>query len=208
MDLRPRVDCIRSRIVASWRAMESKAMRLGVAYAMLATIASALAIALRDGMPWIHPAPWLILNARTAHLASAALGVGAAFIIISATRLAVFEFAWARRLHRDLRPIARDLSRGAILAIAIFSSVGEELFFRGLVVPTVGLWLGSVVFGLAHQIRGPSRVIWIVWASIVGLGFGAIFQLTGSLVGPILAHGLTNAFNLVYLRDHDVDEEG
>jgi hypothetical protein len=32
---------------------------------------------------------------------------------------------------------------------------------------------------------------------------GAIFALTGSLVGPLLAHAIVNAANLTWLRDHD-----
>ena len=30
-----------------------------------------------------------------------------------------------------------------------------------------------------------------------------MFQLTGSLVGPIIAHALVNAVNLVYLKNYD-----
>jgi hypothetical protein len=45
--------------------------------------------------------------------------------------------------------------------------------------------------------------VWIAWAMIVGAALGAIFALTGSLVGPLLAHAVVNAVNLSYLRDHD-----
>jgi membrane protease YdiL (CAAX protease family) len=37
----------------------------------------------------------------------------------------------------------------------------------------------------------------------MGLGLGAIFELTGSLLGPLLAHAIVNALNLGFLRDHD-----
>jgi hypothetical protein len=37
----------------------------------------------------------------------------------------------------------------------------------------------------------------------MGLMLGAMFQLTGSLVGPLVAHALINGFNLQYLREHD-----
>jgi membrane protease YdiL (CAAX protease family) len=50
---------------------------------------------------------------------------------------------------------------------------------------------------------GSSRWVWIGWAALVGLLFGAIFTLTGSLVGPLAAHALVNGYNLVFLRDHD-----
>ena len=81
--------------------------------------------------------------------------------------------------------------------------LGEELLFRGLLVPTAGVWLAAALFGLAHQIKGPSRWVWAGWATAVGLLLGSIFALTGSLVGPLLAHAIVNAANLTYLRDHD-----
>ena len=37
----------------------------------------------------------------------------------------------------------------------------------------------------------------------IGLLLGAMFQLTGSLVGPLAAHALINALNLLYLKRHD-----
>jgi membrane protease YdiL (CAAX protease family) len=38
---------------------------------------------------------------------------------------------------------------------------------------------------------------------VVGLALGSMFCLTGSLLGPILAHGLINGLNLAYLKAHD-----
>jgi membrane protease YdiL (CAAX protease family) len=37
----------------------------------------------------------------------------------------------------------------------------------------------------------------------MGLSFGALFELTGSLLGPIVAHALINCLNLAYLKSHD-----
>ena len=76
-------------------------------------------------------------------------------------------------------------------------------FFRGLLVPIVGVVPPALLFGLVHQMKGPSRWVWAGWATVVGLMLGAVFALTGSLVGPLLAHAVINAANLAYLRDHD-----
>jgi uncharacterized protein len=179
------------------------ALKIVGGYALLSTLATALALALRDGAPWIHPEPWLAEPLVVAMLLSAVLGVVSAAVIIALTRVAVRHFAWAQRLHSDLRPVVRDLGLGHILLVAGLSSLGEELLFRGLLVPTIGVWLSSALFGLAHQMKGPSRWVWVGWATAVGLLLGAIFAATGSLVGPLLAHALVNAANLVYLRDHD-----
>jgi hypothetical protein len=179
------------------------ALRVVGGYALLATLATALALALREGPPWVYPDPWFPQPQAMALGLSAVLGLVAAVGIIGLTRLTVPRFAWARRLHSELRPVARDLGVGQILVVAGFSSLGEELLFRGLLVPTVGVWLAAALFGLAHQIKGPSRWVWAGWATGVGLLLGAIFALTGSLVGPLLAHAIVNAVNLTYLRDHD-----
>lgn len=187
------------------------ALRAAGGYALLAVLATALALALRDGVPWVHPEPWLPELAGREEgrvspvglAASALLGLTVATGIITFTRITVRRFEWARRLHSELRPVARDLTLGQILVVAGLSSLGEELLFRGLLVPTTGVILAALLFGLAHQIKGPSRWVWAGWATAVGLMLGAIFALTGSLVGPLLAHAVVNAANLTFLRDHD-----
>jgi uncharacterized protein len=106
---------------------------------------------------------------------------------------------------------ARDLSLGHILLLAGLSSLGEELLFRGLLAPSIGVAMSAVLFGLAHQIAGPSRWVWVGWAAVIGAGLGAVFAATGSLLGPLLAHAVMNAANLAYLRDNephgDADEK-
>ena len=174
-------------------------------YGVLAAVATAVAFGLRDGPPWNCPDPWLALPPGVALWSSLALGVGFAMVIVVSTRAAVARFAWAQRLHNDLRPVARNLTSVQILAVAGLSSLGEELFFRALLVPTLGVMGLVAYFGLAHQMRGRSRWIWTIWATAVGAGLGAIFRGTGSLMGPLVAHAVVNAANLAYLRDYDPD---
>ncbi|MBK8253157.1 MAG: CPBP family intramembrane metalloprotease [Polyangiaceae bacterium] len=184
------------------------ALRAALLYGTMSAVAVGIALALRDGPAWEHPAPWLVLRMPTALGLSAALGLTLAAAAIAATRIVTSRFAWGRRLHRDLRPMARHLSLTHILLLAGFSSLGEELLFRGLLTPAIGVPMSAVLFGLAHQIAGPSRWVWVTWASVMGVGFGAIFATTGSLLGPLLAHAVMNAVNLAYLRDHEpADDE-
>ena len=180
-----------------------RALRVIAGYALLAALATALALALRDGVPWVCPDPWYPLPPEVALVSSAVLGLALATAMVVLTRFAVRRFGWAQRLHSELRPVARDLTIGQILLVAGLSSLGEELLFRGLLVPTVGVLVAAALFGLAHQIKGPSRWVWASSATAVGALLGAIFALTGSLVGPLLAHAIINAVNLTYLRDHD-----
>jgi membrane protease YdiL (CAAX protease family) len=179
------------------------ALRVSGGYVLLAVLATALSVALRDGLPWVHPEPWLPAPPAVSMVSSAVLGLAAATAIIAFTRVTVRRFGWAQRLHSELRPVARELTVGQILVLAGLSSLGEELLFRGLLVPVLGVALSAALFGLAHQIKGPSRWVWAGWATAVGLMLGAVFALTGSLVGPLLAHAIVNAANLTYLRDHD-----
>ncbi len=191
-----------------WRRRTGRAdatLYASAGYALLTALAVALSLVLRDSMPWVHPAPWVQMGGAAGHLSSAVLGLALAFGLVAITRIAVARFRWARRLHGDLRPVARDLSGGQILLLAGLSSLGEELLFRGLLTPLLGVPLSAALFGLAHQIKGASRWVWVGWAMAVGAGLGSIFALTGSLVGPLLCHAVVNAVNLSYLRDHDPD---
>jgi uncharacterized protein len=178
-------------------------VRLAGGYALLAALATALCLLLRDGLPWTHPDPWLPLTRTVSLSTSALLGLSLATGVILLTRVAVARSVRARRLHCELRPVARDFTLGQILLVAGLSSLGEELLFRGLLVPALGIVASAVLFGLAHQIKGPSRWVWVGWAAAVGGALGLIFALTGSLVGPLIAHAVVNAVNLTYLRDHD-----
>src|SRR5262245_53793438 len=180
------------------------ALRVAGGYLLLGSLATALALALRDEVPWVYPNPWLTsLSPHARLLVSGLLGLLFAIALIVLTRIAVSRYGWARRLHSDLRPVAKDLSVGYILILAGLSALGEELLFRGLLTPVAGVVISAILFGLAHQIKGPSRWVWTAWATVAGVGVAVIFALTGSLVGPLIAYAVTNAGNLTFLRDHD-----
>ena len=177
-----------------------------VAVAYLAASGSAVGLALlwRGTLPFTYSEPWLELPGVTSHLYSVGLGVAFGGLVAFSTRVFVIRFAWARNLHSELRPVARDLSSAGIIAVAAFSALGEELWFRGILQAWLGIWLQALAFGVVHsQLRGPSRYAWVAWATLMALAFGAIFALTGSLAGPIAAHAVINAFNLSYLKSHD-----
>lgn len=174
------------------------------AYALLSVIVIAVAWWWQDRLPITHPDPWLELATGMSHAYSLLLGLSFGGALVLGSRLSVARFDWARRLHNEFRPIARQLSPGAIVWLAVLSATGEELAFRGLAQPEVGLFVQALLFGLVHQMPGPSRWVWCGWATVVGFGLGCIFQLTGSIAGPIAAHALVNGLNLSYLKHHEV----
>ena len=163
----------------------------------------ALALVWPRGAPLSHPTPRLSLDASSAHLWSLSIGIAFGSLLVLSSRITVQRYAWARRLHLELRPFAQGLSTLGIVVLAVLSSVGEELLFRGLFQPWLGLVPQAVLFGLAHQLPGPSRWVWVGWAFIVGLSLGALFELTGSLLGPLAAHALVNGLNLGFLKRYD-----
>ena len=153
--------------------------------------------------PRPHGAPAPVLGGGSADLWSLALGAVFAALVVVASRLTVQRYDWARRLHLELRPFARGLSPAAVVVLALLSSAGEELLFRRLLQPWMGLWPQALLFGAVHQLPGPSRWVWVGWAFAVGAALGALFDRTGSLWGPLVAHALINGVNLTFLKRHD-----
>lgn len=176
--------------------------RFAAAYTCMGVTSAVVALVWR-GSPMVFPRPWLRLDPAVSHTYSLLLGAAFGLLIAVLTRPMVARFEWAKQLHNTLRPVARGMSTGKILILAMLSAVGEELLFRGLLEPWIGLLPQALLFGLAHQVSGRSRWVWAVWACLMGLALGALFELTGSLWGPLACHALINAMNLLYLKSHD-----
>lgn len=173
---------------------------LALGYAVLAFLAAAALFALRGADLLAHPAPWLALSSVEAHASSLLLGAAFALAIIASTRVFLARFAWAKGLERELGPLAKGLGPGQLLTVTLLSTLAEELLFRALLAPYLGVVLSSALFGLVHQLKGPSRWVWVLWAAVFGLGAASIYALTGSLLGPLAAHALVNGVNLAFLR--------
>lgn len=151
--------------------------------------------------------PWLDTSGLEAVLVSIVLGGCIAGITILSSRFVVRRFGWARALHSSLRPTFADQRDGALALMAIASGVGEEIFFRGLLAPLVGIVLSSLAFGVLHQVRGRGRWAWAAWATVLGAALATLYALTGQLIGPIVAHVAINAANLRYIRDTSVEPQ-
>lgn len=173
-----------------------------VAYAALAAGAFAARCFWLELPAFSSPDAWMDLGS-TSHLYSGLMGLTLGGLLVVSTRVSVERYGWASRLHGELRPFASGLGPVWMWSIAALSAVGEELLFRGVLQPTLGLLGQGVLFGLAHQIPGKSRWVWAAWAGAVGVALGALFDLTGSLLGPLLAHALVNGMNLRYLKAYD-----
>jgi len=102
-----------------------------------------------------------------------------------------------RRVWTDvLLPFSRTLGTRDIAVIALLSGFTEELFFRGVLLPEMGLVLSSLCFGALHALCA----VYFVWATVIGAGLGALAFADGSLVTPIAAHATYNLGALLLLR--------
>src|SRR5262245_10940273 len=101
----------------------------------------ALVIAAGRGDPDLYrfgtPHRWLLL---VGPFAGVAVGLG----VVGLTRIATRYFQWARDLHASFRDLLGPLTGREIVILALASSIGEELLFRGALLPWLGPWLQAV----------------------------------------------------------------
>jgi uncharacterized protein len=132
-------------------------------------------------------------------LLSPLLGVAIGLGVVGLTRIAVARWEWARALHLAFRDLLGPLTNRDVFVLAASSSIGEELLFRGALLPWLGLWPSTLAFGLLHIGPGRRYLPWTISALVLGLGFGALAQWTGNLGAPIVAHFVINLLNLRYI---------
>ncbi len=132
---------------------------------------------------------------------SGLLGVLTAAATVSLGLMAYRLLPVLREGAEELAPRLVDgADRSSLVLVALFSGIGEEALFRGAVQQEFGLVVASLVFGLAHV--GPDRryLVWTAWAIMAGFLFGALYEVTGGLLAPIVAHSAHNAATLLLWR--------
>lgn len=159
--------------------------------------------------------PWAELRASTATLLTAVLATVPLAVLLAA--FAAVPTGWFREVEALVGPLVEMLFRGrgigAVVVLSALAGLGEELLFRGVLQAWLagvsGPWsavvLGGLAFGLAHYLS-PA---YFVLATCMGLYLGALYQLTGNLLLPVLVHALYDAFAIVYLlRWRERDRQG
>ncbi|HEX2912956.1 MAG TPA: type II CAAX endopeptidase family protein [Chloroflexia bacterium] len=137
-----------------------------------------------------------------------AIGLVTAFVVnllsIGAIRI------WGKKIYspelmKNLIP--RNQLEWVLIIIPLFLAVAlEEMLFRALLIGgysvVVNPWAmalaSSVVFGMMHS---PQGILGIVLTGLVGLLFGAVFIITGSLLVVIIAHFAVNFLQIVRAKD-------
>lgn len=131
--------------------------------------------------------------------AAPAMGIALGLFVVGLTRLASRHYQWARDLHSSFRDLLGPLTGKEIVILALASSVGEELLFRGALLPWFGVWIQAAVFAALHIGPGKRFLPWTLSAFVLGVAFGELALWTGNLGGPIAAHFVINYINLRFI---------
>jgi uncharacterized protein len=83
-----------------------------------------------------------------------------------------------------------------VIWLGILPGLSEELLFRGVMLPAIGLdpigiVLSSLCFGILHM-TDPRQWPYAVWATFIGTILAFTMVETGNLLIPIVAHITTN----------------
>lgn len=153
--------------------------------------------------------------------------VGAAAIVLASLPLMSGLVEWNAGLHlpkflegvekgaRELEDRAQELTKYltqftsparflvGLVVVAVVPAISEELVFRGIIQRNLvrwcnakhtGVWLGAAVFSAIHfQFFG------FVPRFVLGLILGYLYEWSGNIVVPMVAHFTQNAFQLVLL---------
>jgi len=130
---------------------------------------------------------------------AAALALG--LLSVALTRLVTHRTAWGAALHGEFHGVLGGLGSRAILAVALLSAVGEELLFRGVLHPRLGLWITAALFGLMHFPVRRRLLPWTAFALVLGLALGVLTDWAGTLWPAILVHFVINYLNLHHLAE-------
>ncbi len=132
-------------------------------------------------------------------LGHALLGLLAGGGMVGVSRLWTRYSRMGRALAQQLAALLGPQTGISVVVLALASGLGEEVFFRGALQPRVGLLLASLLFALAHLVPRRDLVPWAGFALLAGLILGALFDYTGNLLAPAIAHVLVNGVNLRWL---------
>lgn len=129
-------------------------------------------------------------------LQSCILGCGAGLLLVAGSRVATSRFQWAKTLGHEFGRVLGPMTCRQIVLLGLASGIGEELLFRGVIQPWLGLWPATIIFGLLHVGSNAKFVPWTILALLAGLLFGLLLIFTHTVAAPMCAHIIVNVLNL------------
>ncbi|MCP3987337.1 MAG: CPBP family intramembrane metalloprotease [bacterium] len=143
-----------------------------------------------------------------AALPSGLLGLAVGLVLVAVSRKWTRATASGAILAETLGELVRGLTLPAVVLLALASGIAEEMLFRGALQTQVGWLLASLLFGAAHYLPRPGLRIWALFALLAGGLFGGLFEYTGTLLAPAVAHVTVNGLNLRWLSKATFDRVG
>jgi hypothetical protein len=123
-----------------------------------------------------------------------ALGYGiilAGFIIFVEIALAVYSIVTNTQIpSTNTQLVLAGMPLSFLLFSAFIAPINEEIFFRGFLVPRVGIILSAIIFSIFHL--GYGSVTEFGGVVLYGLAAGYLYKKKGSLYSTILAHVIVN----------------
>lgn len=145
---------------------------------------------------WLEPPDLLRLMAWETLAVALAAACGIGLLVILGGRFVSRRTGWGRALHRTMSEALGPLRPATILWLSLLSAFGEELLFRGVLHPRMGLWLGAALFAAFHFPYRRVLLPWTAFAFGMGLLLGQLTDRSGSLWPAILLHFMVNHVNL------------
>eukprot|EP00271_Cylindrocystis_brebissonii_P002191 TRINITY_DN1258_c0_g1_i2.p1 TRINITY_DN1258_c0_g1~~TRINITY_DN1258_c0_g1_i2.p1 ORF type:complete len:383 (+),score=77.56 TRINITY_DN1258_c0_g1_i2:263-1411(+) len=170
-----------------------------------ATTSLAMAVAalvLRQGSHWAAEAGWPVQDCTVSipygvSFPNVAVGVGVAAGVTLARFVLLQSWpAFAAASDASNQQVLPRLAWADLLWVGALPGLGEELLFRGALLPLVapdwrGAAVAGAVFGALH-VGGKRNAAFALWATGVGFVYGVAEVLSLSLALPVVAHATAN----------------
>lgn len=121
------------------------------------------------------------------------LAIGLGFgVITSVIAVVILRLKKFKDLTHTYQVLFKDIevTWGDIIFYSICAGVGEEIFFRGMLLEFVGVWPAAIIFVALHgyiSFKSIPKLIYAVYLIIVSAGFGYLYIYT-DLYAAMLAH--------------------
>lgn len=125
------------------------------------------------------------------------IGIGIGLGITGASAIAYRLWPGYRKsADLYLKMVLEPLAWADLVWMGLLPGLSEELLFRGVMLPAIGLNMTGVIFsslcfGILH-LSGLQQWPYVIWATFIGLVLGISALLSGNLLVPIVAHITTN----------------
>jgi len=168
---------------------------------LLAAMAATALILLLIAKVWLHFEPTQLLFALRWQDIGLGIALGLGISSISALVYRLWP-AYRRSADFYLAFVLAPLVIADSIWIALLPGMSEELLFRGVMLPSIGLnatglAVSSLCFGVLHM-SGKHQWPYAIWATLVGFILGGSALVTGNLLVPITAHVFTNFISSLF----------